>query len=86
MKIIKVTQDSCTPCKSLSQFMESVELEAHEEINLSESEDMKNYAIETLGVMSTPQLLLVDEDNSVIERVIGVNFVEVENLFEKASE
>ena len=71
MKILKFYADWCQPCKALSQFLEaSKDLVPYpiEEINIEKDMDS---AIK-YGVRSVPTMVLLDDDNNVVRKNIGV--------------
>lgn len=84
MKVVKVTQDGCKPCKDLEFLMENMELVADEVINLTTAgQNQKDYALNDLGVMGTPQLFLIDDEGEVIRNTVGAsNIASIQELFD----
>lgn len=82
MEILKVTQEDCKGCKDLDFMLENMELQVDKVINLSTcSDEEKSFALDTLKVMGTPQLFLLDGEK-VIQSVAGVNVGAIQHMFE----
>lgn len=68
MKLLKLYQPSCTPCKFVENFLQDQGVQ-YESVNVQENTDI---AVK-YGVMSTPVTLLVDDKGNEIKRVVGFN-------------
>lgn len=76
--ILKFSRVGCTPCKIMSNFLqdkgvEYKELDVEEDVQLSVQ----------YGIAGVPTLLLVDENNDVLDRVVGFNPSGIEELISK---
>jgi thioredoxin 1 len=78
LKVIKLSQPQCTPCKMVGNLLDDKGIN-HEEIDITERPDIPA----EYGVMSTPVTILLDDDKQEIERVVGFNPVELESLISK---
>ncbi|MEH7209529.1 thioredoxin family protein [Priestia megaterium] len=86
MKLLKIEQTNCTPCKMLGNFLKNeLGVEVDEVVNISEGtitttatghvEKDEDLAMELAGqfsIMKTPTLVLVDEDGEEIKKFSGV--------------
>jgi len=68
MKILKFYADWCGPCKMLSAQMEKMDF-PHEVQNINIDEDSETPA--KYGVRGVPTMLLVDEEGTVQESLVG---------------
>jgi len=81
MKLIKITQESCRPCSVLNAMMDMLEVEADEVIVVKDFDTDEN--VKKYDIMSTPTLLIVDENDNVVDRVSGTNPPQISALFNK---
>lgn len=77
-RLLKLYQPSCRPCQMVSQFLESQNVE-HEAINVLENPDV---AVK-YGIMSTPVAILLDDKGNEVQRSIGYNPSELEEMIAK---
>lgn len=69
MKFLYFSAPWCGPCKMLGPVMEKVgQKHTVEKINVDENSELSNQ----FGVRSIPTVILVDESNKELERLIGV--------------
>lgn len=80
MKLLKFTADWCASCKALSSKLEDFKLCEIEEVDVEEEIDT---SIE-FKIRSLPTIVLVDEENKEIDRLIGnVSISDIEKLVNK---
>lgn len=77
-RLLKLYQPSCRPCQMVSQFLESHNVE-HEAINVLENPDV---AVK-YGIMSTPVIILLDNEGNEIQRSIGFKPDEIKEMISK---
>lgn len=77
-KILKFSRVGCNPCVRMSNHLHDTDVEF---VELDVEEDAQMAA--KFGVGSVPTLLLIDEDDNILERVVGFNDVEVDELVSK---
>ena len=71
MKIIKFEQNNCPGCAKVGMFLNMVlETQPDKTYNLSTSMDAIDEATK-YGIMTLPVLILLDEDEKEVQRVIG---------------
>ncbi|MDT0160466.1 glutaredoxin family protein [Bacillus sp. AG4(2022)] len=78
MKLIKFEKTDCPPCIAVSNFLDDQGVD-YERVNTEENPER---AIQHM-VMSTPVILLVDDNEDVVERSRGFNPAELENMISK---
>lgn len=97
MKLIKIEQTNCTPCKMLGNFLKNeLGVEVDEVVNISEGtiittstghvEEDEEKAMEIAGqygIMKTPTLVLVDEDGEELHKFSGVGQSGVREILAK---
>jgi thioredoxin 1 len=77
-KIIKFEQPSCVPCKMVSNFLHDKGVEYTTYNVLEDFEETERFFI-----MSTPVTILLDDDGNEVERVVGYNPGQLEELVEQ---
>jgi hypothetical protein len=86
MKILKFRQVVCRPCAELDLFLANdLEVSPDNTYVLDGEEDSHREKAGEYGIMSTPTLVLVDDNGVEIDRVVGTNKEAVTALFEKRS-
>ena len=84
MLLLKFKQNNCTPCKMAETFIENeLKVDVDEVHNLSLGEERTMELASKFGVMTTPALVLVDDDYNEIETVVGVGQNKIRKIFEK---
>lgn len=84
MKLLKFKQNNCTPCKMTENFIEhELKVDVDEVHNLSLGEERTMQLASKFGIMTTPALVLVDDDYNEIETVVGVGQNKIRKIFEK---
>ncbi|PLR72167.1 thiol reductase thioredoxin [Bacillus sp. UMB0728] len=78
MKLIKFEKTDCNPCVMVSNFLDDQGVN-YKRVDVEVNPDL---AIEHM-VMSTPVILLVDDNGHVIERSRGFNPAELENMISR---
>ena len=76
--ILKFSRVGCTPCKIMSNFLQDKGVQYKE---LDVEEDAQLAA--KFGIASVPTLLLVNGDDEVLDRVVGFNPSDIEELLSK---
>lgn len=79
MRLIKFEQPNCGACRYLEQFLNAKGVKT-DTIDVSAKPDV----IEKYGIMSTPTLILLDDNGKEVDRVAGFNPSAVEELLQKA--
>ena len=82
-KILYFSAPYCGPCKMLGPKMDELaETIPVEKINIDEQPDL----CESFGVRAVPTILIVDEENLILDRIIGVKPIkEIKALYERIS-
>jgi thioredoxin-related protein len=84
MKIYKFKQVVCRPCTELDLFLANdLEVTPDNTYVLDGEKDSDREKAGQYGIMSTPTLVLVDDNGVEIDRVIGTNKEAVTALFEQ---
>lgn len=72
MKLLKFEQNICTPCKELNKFLtEDLMVKPDEIYVLDGDSDEDREKAGEYGIMSTPVLILTDDDGVEIRRIAG---------------
>ncbi|MGG0667893.1 thioredoxin family protein [Lederbergia citrisecunda] len=77
-KLIKFEKEQCMPCRMVESLLKSKGIEAVKYDVLKDSELVEQY-----GIMSVPTVILLDDNNSEIQRVTGFKPAELEELISK---
>lgn len=80
MKIIKFVQPSCVPCRMLDGLLNHLNLNVDETLDIAVDEKAFDYA-QSIGVKSTPTIILVDDNGTVIDRVSGIDQEHIKKVF-----
>ncbi|MFJ8247248.1 thioredoxin family protein [Peribacillus asahii] len=84
MELIKFSQNACRPCGELDQFLEhGLGVEPDKVYILDGGDDSHLEEAGKYGIMNTPVLILLDDNNKEIDRVIGTDREEVTAIVEK---
>lgn len=76
--ILKFSRVGCTPCKIMSNFLHDKGVD-YKELDVEEDAQL---AVK-YGIAGVPTLLLVDENDEVLDRVVGFNPSNIEELLSK---
>lgn len=84
MEILKFNQNVCKPCKELDIFLNNdLGVKADKVYTLDGEKDEDRIKAGEYGIMTTPVLVLLDDNGVEVDRVIGTNRGAVEELFTK---
>ena len=84
MKILKFKQNNCTPCKIVDQFIKNdLNTDADETLILFSGDNRADDLAVKYGVMQTPTIVLVDDNEEIIDIVRGVDQEKIRSIFEK---
>ena len=72
MKLLKFYADWCSPCKAISTQLETMDLKGIEVQNINIDEEENAELVKEHGIRSIPVLILVDSNNTVLERKTGM--------------
>lgn len=78
MRLLKLEQHNCNPCVMVSNYLDSSGVD-YDSINI---EDNPEVAME-YGVMGVPVVILLDDQDQEVERVVGFNPPQLDRLIEK---
>lgn len=81
MKLIKLEKYNCRPCSMVESFLYNAGVE-YDKINI---EDNPEVAIQ-YGVMSVPVTLLLDDNGLEVQRVVGFNPPQLNDLISKLNQ
>lgn len=78
MKLIVLSQESCTPCKFVKNFLQDQNVDF-------ETVDVQNTPkiASQFSIMSTPVTILLDNEGNEIQRVTGFNPIELTEIINK---
>lgn len=79
LKLIKFEQDGCSPCKAMDMFFDSKGFKDYEKVNPFDSPHL---AVK-YDVGKLPTVVLVDSDGNEVQRSVGFNPPELEELISK---
>lgn len=80
MKLVKFTQTTCQPCTILGTMLkENFEVEV-DESRLLDTPELLEQADKEFGVMSTPTMILFDDEGKEVARTVGINPMAVRNI------
>lgn len=82
MKLVKYVQTDCMPCKQVGLFLQHLGVEVDETINLDSPEEKEKVA--GLNIMSTPTIVLFDDNGEELSRASGMNPPAINGLFVQA--
>lgn len=82
MKIVKFVQPSCAPCRMVDGFLKHLNLSVDETLDIA-MDDKAFELAQSLGIRSTPTLVLFDDDGNEVDRVSGMNQEDIKSLFAK---
>lgn len=77
MKIIKFEQPGCSPCISVSNFLDDAGIE-YEAIDVTEKPEIASQ----FGIMATPVVMVFDDNGNKIKEIIGYNVNKLKELVE----
>lgn len=77
-QLLKFSRIGCTPCKVMTNFLQDKGVN-YKELDVEEDAQLTAQ----YGISSVPTLLLVNEDGVVLERIVGFDAGEIEELLSK---
>lgn len=77
MKLLKFSRPNCPPCFRVAAHLNDKGIEA-EEYNVYDEKDAET--ANKYNVQSVPVLILVDDNEDVVDQVIGFNEEEIDKL------
>jgi len=84
MKILKFKQNNCTPCRIVDQFIKNdLNTDADETLILFSGDNRADDLAVKYGVMQTPTIVLVNDNEEIIDIVRGVDQEKIRSIFEK---
>jgi thioredoxin 1 len=84
MKLIKFKRKNCPPCHMLETFLEvDLKVEVDKTYDLSSGDPEALEMAGKFGIMSTPVLILLDDEGKEIERVAGVGQSKIRDIVAK---
>ena len=78
MRILKLEQPGCTPCTFVSNFLNEKGVE-FEVVDVTEQPEVAS----EYGVMGVPVTILLDEEGKEVQRSVGFNPEQLENIVAK---
>jgi thioredoxin 1 len=78
MKLLKLYQPDCPPCIAVENFLQDQGVE-YQSVNVQEEPE----AAMEFGVMSTPVIILFDDEGKEVQRSRGFNGAELEEMVSK---
>lgn len=72
MKLVKFTQTVCRPCGVLEQQLKIFGVEV-DESRVLDTPELLDEANKEFGIMSTPTLILFDDEGNELERMSGIH-------------
>ena len=78
MRILKLEQPGCPPCKFVSNFLNDKGVE-FEVVDVTEQPEVAS----EYGVMGVPVTILLDEEGKEVQRSVGFNPEQLENIVAK---
>ena len=82
MKLVKYVQEDCTPCKKLTTLLGFMQVTVDETVSLDDQ--VAKEKAKELNIMSTPTMILFDEDGQVVDRVSGDDVGTVQGFLSRA--
>ncbi len=76
-RIIKFEKVDCAPCKQVDQLLNKLELSEH--VDHVMAFDNPEFAAK-FGIRSLPSIIVLDENETVIQRIVGVKPDEIKGL------
>lgn len=84
MKMLKFKQIICRPCQELDLFLQhELEVSPDETYVLDGEKDSDREVAGMYAIQSTPTLVLVDDNGTELDRVVGTDREAVSNIFAK---
>lgn len=77
-RLLKISKNGCVPCQVLSNYLNDKGV-IYEELNVSTIPEL----IETYDITGVPVLILIDDNDQEIDRVVGFNPDAVDELLAK---
>lgn len=77
-RLVKISKNGCVPCQVLSNYLNDKGV-SFEELNVSTSPEL----IETYDITGVPVLILLDDNDQEVDRVVGFNPDATDDLLSK---
>lgn len=68
LRLLKIESSTCAPCRTLTKTLEEAGITDYEVLNIDKNPE----TIQIFNIRSVPTLLLVDEYNKDVARLIGL--------------
>lgn len=77
-RLIKFEQERCVPCKMVGNYLDDKGIK-YDPIDIAE----EFVLTDKFGIMSTPVTILLDDNDEEVQRVVGFNPAQLDELISK---
>lgn len=81
MKVIKLSKPDCVPCQTVANFLQDNNVEYEEHDIYKEPELVEKY-----NLMGVPVTILFDDEGNEVQRVVGFNPPQLNELISKLNQ